>query len=434
MKKLALVSLFALFAVTTAFSQYWTPLGNFPDDDFIKTSGHGIAVDPDGKVWWQSYYDTDSVETSPGVYTTTCPIYVFYPDGSPASFSPINILTGSVTDTLFDTGRGLKTDPDGNIVAGTYGSYYRINYQTGEGISKITPVATTTIGVTACAIDGTNRVFTGMVFPGNPITEYSPTFDLLSTVTPVSVGYARSFEVSDDGNTVYWTGYTNNCALIYSRADEFWAWGETPDTMAQGFACESIVWSPDKKYLWMSAGSYTTPANSYPGYETYYTTGAHYAFDMSTGEIVDSLIWQFNVPANANERNRGIAFSPDYRYAYVTCFGENAWVAIQKFENPNWTSVDNEGQVVVNGYKLSQNYPNPFNPSTKISFELPNSGFVSLKVYDMLGREVAVLVDKEMTSGSHNVNFNAANLASGTYVYQLTSNGNVLTNKMVLLK
>ncbi len=52
----------------------------------------------------------------------------------------------------------------------------------------------------------------------------------------------------------------------------------------------------------------------------------------------------------------------------------------------------------------------------------------------MLGREVEVLVDREMASGSHSVNFNAANLASGTYVYQLTSNGNVLTNKMVLLK
>ena len=93
-----------------------------------------------------------------------------------------------------------------------------------------------------------------------------------------------------------------------------------------------------------------------------------------------------------------------------------------------------QGQVVVDGYKLSQNYPNPFNPSTKITFELKNSGYTTLKVYDMLGNEVATLVQNELTSGSHSVNFNAASLASGTYVYQLNVNGTRITNKMVLLK
>ena len=83
---------------------------------------------------------------------------------------------------------------------------------------------------------------------------------------------------------------------------------------------------------------------------------------------------------------------------------------------------------------LSQNYPNPFNPSTKISFELPVSGFTTLKVYDILGREVAVLLNEELMAGSHIINFNASNLASGTYIYRLNGNGNSLTRKMILLK
>ena len=164
MKKLALVSLFVLFAVSTAFSQYWTPLGNFPDDNFIKSSGHGIAVDPDGKVWWQPYYATDSVETAPEFITACRAIYVFYPDGSPAPFSPIRTITvGAITDTMWNTGRGLKTDVAGNVVAGFYDAYYKINYETGVGMGKFIPVPLN--GVTACAIDGNNNIFSGIVSP-----------------------------------------------------------------------------------------------------------------------------------------------------------------------------------------------------------------------------------------------------------------------------
>ena len=85
-------------------------------------------------------------------------------------------------------------------------------------------------------------------------------------------------------------------------------------------------------------------------------------------------------------------------------------------------------------YKLSQNYPNPFNPTTKISFSLPKSGFVSLKVYDILGKEVANLVNSNMNVGSYSYEFNASNLTSGIYFYKLESNGFMETKKMMLIK
>ncbi len=85
-------------------------------------------------------------------------------------------------------------------------------------------------------------------------------------------------------------------------------------------------------------------------------------------------------------------------------------------------------------FTLGQNYPNPFNPSTQIQFSLARTGFVSLKVYDMLGREVATLVNQELTPSSYTMTWNAANVASGVYLYKLTSGGVTETRKMVLIK
>ena len=92
-------------------------------------------------------------------------------------------------------------------------------------------------------------------------------------------------------------------------------------------------------------------------------------------------------------------------------------------------------------FELEQNYPNPFNPSTSIEFRIPESGFVSIKVYDILGNNVAILVNNYLTAGKHNVEFNASGLPSGIYFYQLKATpvngqkGSYLeTKKMMLLK
>lgn len=85
-------------------------------------------------------------------------------------------------------------------------------------------------------------------------------------------------------------------------------------------------------------------------------------------------------------------------------------------------------------YKLSQNFPNPFNPNTNITYQLPQSGFVTLKVYDMLGKEVAVLVNEQKNPGYYNVNFDASGLSSGIYFYRLETNGFIDGKKLILLK
>ena len=110
-------------------------------------------------------------------------------------------------------------------------------------------------------------------------------------------------------------------------------------------------------------------------------------------------------------------------------------------QKENTKEINYEDLYIVKDYGLDQNYPNPFNPATTISYQLPKDGLVTLKIYDMLGREVATLVNNEQKSvGRYNVNYNAGNLASGVYIYQLKVNdlaggdGYTSTKKLMLLK
>jgi hypothetical protein len=89
---------------------------------------------------------------------------------------------------------------------------------------------------------------------------------------------------------------------------------------------------------------------------------------------------------------------------------------------------------VVEGFKLNQNYPNPFNPNTKIGFAIPKAGYVDLRVYDILGREVKVLLSQQLNIGEYEIEFDAKNLASGMYYYRLQTNDNVSVKKMTLVK
>lgn len=85
-------------------------------------------------------------------------------------------------------------------------------------------------------------------------------------------------------------------------------------------------------------------------------------------------------------------------------------------------------------FTLAQNYPNPFNPTTVISYQLPVSSQVRLEVYDMLGRNVATLVNEQVAAGRHNVNFDASNLSSGVYLYRLQAGSQIMTKKLTILK
>jgi hypothetical protein len=96
--------------------------------------------------------------------------------------------------------------------------------------------------------------------------------------------------------------------------------------------------------------------------------------------------------------------------------------------------VGNDDEILVNSFNLEQNYPNPFNPSTTINYSLAERTPVTLKVYDVLGKEVANLVNTTQEAGDHSINFNASQLASGLYIYTLSAGDFTSSKKMMLLK
>ncbi len=98
------------------------------------------------------------------------------------------------------------------------------------------------------------------------------------------------------------------------------------------------------------------------------------------------------------------------------------------------TGIKDENSNAVKEYKLEQNYPNPFNPSTIINYEVPKSGLVIIKIYDVLGSEVKTLVNEVKNQGSYKVKFDGSNLASGLYFYRITSGNFSETKKMLLMK
>ena len=101
----------------------------------------------------------------------------------------------------------------------------------------------------------------------------------------------------------------------------------------------------------------------------------------------------------------------------------------------NTTSVDNLNRLLsVHSFNLSQNYPNPFNPSTTFLFDLPNRLFVSLKLCDVLGRDVSIIVSEELSAGKHSVHWNAGDLQSGVYFYRLQAGSFTETRKLLLLR
>ena len=118
----------------------------------------------------------------------------------------------------------------------------------------------------------------------------------------------------------------------------------------------------------------------------------------------------------------------DVAVGYFNGYGPN-----KIFLNQTITSLKDES-LVPTEFNLFQNYPNPFNPTTNIKFQIPQLSFVTIKVYDVLGNEIATLVNGEIPAGIYNVDFNAKNLSSGIYFYKLYTNLIITTKKMTLVK
>jgi hypothetical protein len=168
-------------------------------------------------------------------------------------------------------------------------------------------------------------------------------------------------------------------------------------------------------------------------------TAFDYRLEIASDSLfINSLLYQV-VPQKTFQVPAGLLFSDStyyWRVRTATNGGVGPWSEVFKF-NIIITDVEDEKQIP-SEFALEQNYPNPFNPSTRIQYQVPNISQVTLKVFDVLGNEVATLVNEEKTAGSYEVEFQSSvgshQLASGIYYYQLRADSFLKIRKMILIK
>jgi tetratricopeptide (TPR) repeat protein len=143
----------------------------------------------------------------------------------------------------------------------------------------------------------------------------------------------------------------------------------------------------------------------------------------------------FKIATTDRERER-VLFDLLMIYKYLSDNGkiEETSERIEKLKSGNGVTYIENLTDLPTEYTLSQNYPNPFNPTTVIKYQLPEAAQVSLVIYDIMGKEIATLVNSYQARGSYDVTFNANSLSSGIYLYKLNANGKQLINKMLLMK
>jgi hypothetical protein len=199
------------------------------------------------------------------------------------------------------------------------------------------------------------------------------------------------------------------------------------------------VWSLGQKSpdTWAALGIYAG-ALSYGGYKLLNATSAQKLKDIPIYFVCgdqDGLMSD-NQTAYQLMRDAG-----DSTLAFATFSGGHVsllenWQKMYEWIR-NWTSegvTSVQKSDVASHYSLIQNYPNPFNPTTTISYSLPSKSFVSLKVFDLMGREVSTIVSEEMSAGNHSRSWNALHMPSGVYFYRIQAGRFTETKKFVLLK
>jgi hypothetical protein len=212
----------------------------------------------------------------------------------------------------------------------------------------------------------------------------------------------------------------------FMRWDDNPVWNTTDYTILAG---DEITLKINGRASWLSDMIH---------YELYYNDAGTRTTLVSDDALID--------PTGATWGEYSIGFAANTTPA---CIGKNIGVLIKNSSliASSWAAVDlvrinaNHKVTAVYGtqikpsaFSLKQNYPNPFNPTTNISYTLKSNGKVRLAVFDILGREVAVLANETQTAGQHVVTFSANNLSSGIYFYKLQAASEVITKKMVLLK
>jgi hypothetical protein len=353
------------------------------------------------------------------------------------------------------------------------------------------------LGQTLIAIDKSNGPYHGNVYLLCSVDRYStsdPLDVMFARSTDGGVNWSSPIKINDDpGMTAYqWFGtmsvapngridvvwldtrdnsVSNISALYYSNSTDGGSTWSTNERQSDFFNSH-LGWPQQQKmgdYFDMVSdnnGAYLAWAATFNGEQDVYYSNIIdttiipvelLTFSASVSANVVTLNWStatelnnhgFEIERSSDKTNwRTIAFkegkgttSEPQQYSYVDKLSDIAssklYYRLKQIDFLGSIEYSNivEVEVAPSVFSLSQNYPNPFNPSTTINYQLPVNSFVTLKVYDVLGNEVAALVNEQKPAGEYEVEFNASELVSGVYFYTLRAGDYVSTKKTVLLR
>ncbi len=415
------------------------------------------------------YVDADSTQGRRYSYgygsAATAGIFQVWSDGAFDQVAMFNVFSIAATsDSLIyvanNNNPATNNDPDHNILVFKY-----VN----DTITVVAPyprIATGSNGLYGLAVDAGKRVYvcndttTGQaqdIKIYRPAAQWSPTH----VETPLRTidlpnGIYKGITVSPDGSNIFVCDYTNRRVLKYtgSIAAGF--------TLAPGFNFQvndlfaGTIRAKPISLAYLSPNNILAVAcDSLFGGSPAYEYGRIYLVNPNNGNLVssdtslnrvDAAGWNFALTGGYNLRTCGNGNVSGYTSTYDVKFDGNknlytqsnyGWTVDKWRYNgtlPTTTGVEEVGGAIPESYILKQNYPNPFNPTTNIEFSLSKSGRVTLKLYDVLGKEVLTLVDEDRSVGNYKVTFDARNLPSGTYFYLLKSAEFAQTKKMILVK
>lgn len=244
----------------------------------------------------------------------------------------------------------------------------------------------------------------------------------------IQVTLGTSVSISGDGNTIAAGGSNGEGAVwIFSKSNGIWQQQQDSLVGAPAFGPSSQGYS----VAISSDGNSIVEGGPTENNEH----GAAWIFKRSNGvwsQIGDKLVGTGAI--GQSYQGNSVAISSDGNTAIIGGVHDNtyegsAWIYTNKV-----TGITKELMLTPTEFALSQNYPNPFNPTTLISYQIPSAGQVQLRIYDILGREVATLVDKEESSGNYKVIFDGSKYSSGVYFYKLSTDGFFQSKKMLLIK
>ncbi len=240
----------------------------------------------------------------------------------------------------------------------------------------------------------------------------------------VSIGSAEH-ESGTVGSIAIDTTYITNSPSSYSpipmQLGEVYS--EVPDTVDEGGGVTDVLTSQSAIDAY---GTLVLPEGSFEALRVsnVYTTNAYSGGYLTNTYRLYEITWytKQGYDLSVEVDSSSMSGTVNVHAVTITYTGKTPTTAV----------VSRPGQPVT--FSLGQNYPNPFNPTTNIEYRTANFGFVTLKVYDVLGRLVATLVDGNQSAGVHSVRFNGDNLPSGVYFYRLASSGVAQVKKMILMK